>query len=273
MGVIGDPISHTLSPAMHNAACHELGLNTVYLPFHVLPKDLGHAIAGIRALDIAGINVTIPHKEGVIKYLDEISEESRIIGAVNTIVNKNGRLSGTTTDPEGIRRTLKSKKIYPTRQTITILGTGGTARTALFTFLLDGCKDVAIACRNLKKGTLLSKEALRRFKKNVPVFLLQGSDLKARFDETTLLVNCTSVGMFPATGKTPVDKSSLHAGMTVFDIVYNPIKTRLLKEAGEKGCTVVSGMDMLIYQGLTAFRLITEKTADEETFRKGFLNG
>jgi shikimate dehydrogenase len=269
-GVIGCPIAHTRSPAIHNHAARRLGLNFRYLAFLVEPGNLGRALEGVRALGLAGVNVTLPHKQAVMAYLDEVSEESRLIGAVNTVVNKGGRLFGTTTDPYGLRMALKRKKISPKNRRITILGTGGSARTALFSFLLDGCRDIAVAGRRPQKARAMGREAQRRFGREVPVMLLPGRELTRRLAETDLLVNCTSVGMSPLADKTPLHSSLLHKGMAVFDIVYNPVETRLLREAAKKGARVISGVDMLLYQGMAAFRLFTGRDASYSLFYEGF---
>jgi shikimate dehydrogenase len=269
-GVVGCPIAHTRSPAMHNYAYAKTGLDMIYLPFLVREKELGRAMAGVRALNMAGVNVTIPHKQAVIRHLDTVSKESKLIGAVNTVVNRDGRLFGTTTDPHGIMMALKRKKVSIAGKRITILGTGGSARTALFTFLLNGCRDIAIAGRRPARASAMSREAGKRFHRRVPLLKLETPAFARRMAGTDLLVNCTSAGMVPNAGKTPVKKNLLRRGMAVFDIVYQPEKTRLLKEAAEAGLKTVGGMDMLIFQGMAAFKLFTGKSVPYDVFRKGF---
>jgi len=269
-GVIGNPVAHTRSPAMHNHACEKTGLDMIYLPFLVREKELGPAMAGVRALNMAGVNVTIPHKQAVMRHLDAVSKESRLIGAVNTVVNRNGRLIGTTTDPYGIMMALKRKKVAIKGKRITVLGTGGSARTALFTFLLNGCRDIALAGRHPDKAAAMARDAEKRFRCKVPLLKLDAPAFERRTAVTDLLVNCTSVGMAPCADKTPIKKSLLRPGMIVFDIVYQPQKTRLLKEAAAAGLKTVRGADMLIFQGMAAFKLFTGRNVPYSVFRKGF---
>lgn len=272
-GVFGYPISHTRSPAMHNFAYSRLDLNIIYVPFLVNPRNLGAAIKGVRALGVAGVNVTLPHKQAVMKHLDTVSPESRLIGAVNTVVNRGGKLFGTTTDPYGIVMALKRKKIAIKNKRVTLLGTGGTARTALFTFLFNGCKDIVLAGRRPRRGLVMARDAGGHFKRKIPVLSLYGKAFDARMRETDLLVNCTSVGMSGASNEMPVRKEHLRPGLAVFDIVYNRKQaTRLVREAEKKGLATACGMDMLIYQGIAAFKLFTGKTVSYDLFRKGFLS-
>jgi shikimate dehydrogenase len=260
IGVLGWPVSHTRSPHMHNAALKALGLNMVYVPLAVEPGDLGRAVQGLRALGFAGANVTIPHKEAVMRHLDVVSPASRRIGAVNTIVNRGGRLYGTTTDPEGVWMTLKKAGIRPAGRRVTVLGTGGTARTVLFTLAARGFRDIALAGRRPHRARGMVAAVKKHFGLSVPIYHLSGPAFDKRAAATTLLVNCTSVGMAPATGKTPVGRKHLHNRMVVFDIVYNPLKTRLLIEAARAGARTLSGINMLVYQGMAAFKLWTGKT-------------
>lgn len=273
LAVLGDPIAHTRSPHMHNAAIKAMGLNMVYVPLHVTRESLKEAVAGLRALSFAGANVTLPHKEAVVPLLDEISRESRLIGAVNTIVNRNGLLFGTTTDPHGIRMALKKARVPFRRMKVTILGTGGSARTALFTMLLDGVRDVVVAGRHPVKAAAMIRRAKAHFKAPVTVMDLSTAAFDRRMEETDLLINCTSVGMWPHAKGMPVQKKHLRSRMIIFDIVYNPLRTRLLKEAGRAGAKTVPGMDMLVFQGMESFRLWTGKRPSYGVFHGSALAG
>lgn len=269
VAVLGYPVAHSRSPAMHNRALSALGLNWVYVPCRVAPADLGRAIRGLRALNFAGANVTIPHKERVMRFLDDVTPEARAIGAVNTVVNRKGRLWGTTTDPHGILMALKKGRVNLRRSRAVILGTGGSARTALFTLIAGGCRHAVAAGRRPARAKALALEARKRFGVPVEGVLLGSPDFAARISESTLLINATPVGLTPATGRTPIDRKLLHPNLLVFDMVYNPLDTRLLREAREKGARTVSGIEMLIHQGLKSFELWTGKKAPERLFRKG----
>jgi len=271
IALLGHPVSHTRSPQMQNPALQRAGMDAVYVPFSVKPENLKEAVKGLRALDFLGANVTLPHKEAVLPLLDELSAESKLIGAVNTIVNRNGRLVGTTTDSPGILLTLKKAGVNPRKRAITLLGTGGSARTALFTFLQQGCRDIALAGRSPEKGGSMVRRAMAHCKIKVPLLKLDSPDFAKRMRETDLLVNCTSVGMWPGIHETPVAKKHLHRRMVIFDIVYNPLKTRLIE--GEKiGARTVSGMDMLVFQGMESFRLWTGKQPAFGAFKRSALS-
>lgn len=272
LGVFGYPISHTRSPAMHNPALRRFGFNLVYVPFLVKPENLGQAVQGVRALDLAGINVTIPHKQAIVKHLDEISKESRLIGAANTVINRNGKLFGTTTDPYGIIMALKKGRILVRNKRVLILGTGGTARTALFTLLMEGCAEVVIAGRRPEKAEIMVQEAKKAFKKPVRLLKLHTEAFFEEIEKTNLLINTTSVGMDTSSREILVEKKRLHSRLAVFDIVYQKKgDTPLIRAAKSLGLKCAVGMDMLIYQGMASFKLWTGKNPGYELFRKGFL--
>ncbi|MFH0919219.1 MAG: shikimate dehydrogenase [Fibrobacterota bacterium] len=272
IGLFGWPVGHSRSPQMQNAGFQKLGLNIAYVPLAVEPGRLRDAVNGLRAMNFLGANVTLPHKERVMKHLDSVSTLSRRIGAVNTIVNRNGRLHGTTTDPEGFIKAV-SGSIRLTPQTrIMVLGAGGTARTLLFALLAHGCRDLALACRAPRKAARLLSDARKHFKARIPLLTLGAPAFAARMSGTTLLINCTPVGMSPRPNALPLSPALLHNKLTVFDTVYNPLKTRLLAETEKRGGRAVPGMDMLVYQGMASFEVWTGKKPDYATFRKGALN-
>jgi len=271
VAVIGDPIAHSRSPRMHNRAIDRLGLDMVYIPLRVPASRLSEAMDALRTLNFAGANITLPHKEAVIPFLDAVSEESRLIGAVNTIINREGKLFGTTTDTVGILGVLKKGKIDIKKACVTILGTGGSARTALFTLLLNGCRDIVVSGRHPKKAAKLVRDCEKQFGQKIPLLLIGSDPFIARMKETTLLINSTPAGMHPDTAGTPVDKEFLHRRMAVFDMVYNPLLTRLLREAKAKGAKTLSGIDMLIFQGMKSFELWTHRKPDYQAFKEGAL--
>ncbi|MBA7683364.1 Shikimate dehydrogenase (NADP(+)) [subsurface metagenome] len=229
-GVIGDPIEHTVSPLMHNAAFAKMGIDYWYIPFKVRKEDLGKAIEGMRALNIRGLNVTIPHKVAVIQFLDELDPLAEKIGAVNTIVNEDGALKGYNTDASGCLQALLERGIEPKRKNIVILGAGGASRAISFV-LAERDAHLVILNRQLELDWAeeLAQRISQTFKKEVKALKLDEENLAVVLEKMDILVNATSVGMSPHTDETPVPAQLLKAGLVVFDIVYNPIKRRLLR--------------------------------------------
>ena len=259
-GVIGDPIEHTLSPVIQNAAFGETGLDYVYLPFRVKKEELGKAIQGMRALNIRGLNVTIPHKVEVMRYLDKIDPLAKEIGAVNTIVNTEGTLKGYNTDASGFLMALEMAEFKVEKKKIVILGAGGAARAISF-ILTDKGAYLRIINRTLDAAREISDRMENTFRKQVEVLELTNNNLKTALKEADLLVNTTSVGMLPQPDDTLIPNGLLRPDMMVADIIYNPLKTRLLTEAASKGARVMGGMDMLVCQGAAAFELWTGQKA------------
>ena len=242
-GVIGNPVRHSLSPALHNAAFSATGLNAVYLAFET--GDIEECIKGIRALGIKGASITIPFKTAVMPFLDEIDPLARRIGAVNTIVNDGGRLKGYNTDAIGALRALK-KEIELPGMTCLIIGAGGAAKAIGF-MLKEQDVAVSIVNRSRKRGEALAVSLGCPF---VPLDEIRGA-------KGSILVQTTPVGMYPHIDQCPIPENILEQGMVVMDIVYLPPETRLLKSAKNRGCVTISGVDMLIHQGAEQFRLWT----------------
>ena len=257
-GLIGDPVEHSVSPVMHNAAFSNIGLDYVYLPFRVEKGQLAKAIDGVRALNIRGLNVTIPHKVAVIPLLDGLETLAERIGAVNTIVNDNGHLKGYNTDASGFVKALLERGIEPRGKKIVILGAGGASRAISFT-LAERDADLAILNRQLEIdwAVELASSISRFLGKEIKALELNEQNLSAVLEDADILVNATSVGMSPDSDETPVPAKLLKASLVVFDIVYNPIKTRLLTEAEVAGAATIDGLDMLVWQGALAFEMWT----------------
>jgi len=268
-GVIGDPIAHTMSPAIHNAAFSELGLNYVYLPFHVEPDSLEVAIKGMRALNIKGLNVTIPHKVSVIPFLDELDDLTQKIGAVNTIVNSNGKLKGYNTDATGFLQTLADNNIDIKGKRLVVLGAGGASR-AISMSLAEKGASITILNRLLELDWALelASHISNLFEIEVKALELTGNNLRNALAEADILVNTTSVGMHPYTASSPVDADLLRPDLVVFDAVYNPVKTRLLADAEAAGARTISGIDMLVWQGAHAFEKWTGQKAPVEVMKQ-----
>ncbi len=256
-GVIGQPVAHSLSPMMFNAAFAASGYNAHFSAFAV--DDLGAAIAGIRALGIAGASVTLPHKTEVIKYLDWVDEEALEIAAVNTIVNRQGRLCGYNTDVAGAMNALLSKTGLSGRRVL-ILGAGGAARALVYGAVKAGAQ-VAVANRTPERGQALASEFGARF--------LTRSEWADFSPE--ILVNTTSVGMTPEIDSMPLPETFLTPVMVVMDIVYNPLQTRLLKVAEKCGAQTIAGLEMFVGQGVLQFELWTGKKAPLEVMRQTVL--
>ena len=265
-GVIGDPIEHTMSPAIHNAAFTKMGLDYLYVPFQVKPAGLCQAIDGMRALNIRGLNVTIPYKVTVIPFLDELDPLAERIGAVNTVTNDDGVLKGYNTDASGFLQALLKRGIKPKGKNVVILGAGGASRAISF-ILAERGAHLFILNRQLKKAEELSSRLSTTFEKEVKALQLAAENLAQVLDGADILVNATSVGMSPDINETPLPSNLLKPGLIVVDIVYNPIKTRLLREAEEAGTETVSGVDMFVWQGALAFERWTGVKAPLELMR------
>ena len=266
-GLIGDPVEHSFSPPMMNAAFTSVKLDARYLSFQVKAEEISEAIAGIRALNLAGVNVTVPHKSAVIPYLDEVSPLAKKIGAVNTISNVKGHLKGTNTDISGFIRSMKKLNFSSKKKTIGILGSGGSAR-ALVAGLSDaGASKVIIYNRTAERAEKLVTE----FSQYFPQTKLEAVSLHT-IHETTLdlLINSTTVGMFSS--ELPVDLKECRKINILADIIYSPKKTSLLKQAEELGITSVNGIGMLLYQGCEAFTFWTGKKAPEEVMRNRLIS-
>lgn len=258
-----------MSPVMHNAAFKKLGIDYLYVPFRVSKEELGEAIAGIRALNIRGINVTIPHKVAVISLLDKLEPLAEKIGAVNTIVNDDGILTGYNTDASGFLQALLEKSIEPGGKNIVILGAGGASRAISFILAEKGAHLVILNRQlELDWAEELAHHISQSFKKEVKALALNKENLAMVLEKAEVLINATSVGMSPEIDETPVPAELLKPGLVVFDIVYNPVKTRLLREAEAAGAKTVGGLDMLVWQGALAFEKWTGQKAPFDLMKK-----
>lgn len=268
-GVIGDPIEHTMSPVMHNAAFKELGLDYLYVPLRVKREELGKAVESVRALNIRGLNVTLPHKVAIISFLDELDPLARKIGAVNTIVNDDGVLTGYNTDATGFLQALLEGGVEPKEKKVVILGAGGASRA--ISFILAE-RDAYLVILNRLLELDWAKELAQRVskvsKKGVKALELNEKNLEMVLEGADILINATSVGMSPDVDETPVPAKLLKPGLIVFDIVYNPIQTRLLKEARAAGAQTIGGLDMLAWQGAIAFEKWTGRKAPLELMKR-----
>ncbi len=254
-GVIGNPVEHSLSPAMHNAAFQALGLNYVYLAFRV--EDVESALTGIRALGIRGVSVTIPHKITVMRGLDEIDEVASHIGAVNTIVNEGGRLVGKNTDGQGALLALERVEQVNDRRLV-ILGVGGTARAIAFTLVTKRKPaHVVLVGHKPQKTADLADELRKCSSCPITVSNFDPRHLAEEIAHARILINTTPVGMHPNVGESPVPPDLLTERHVVFDVIYNPMETLLLHQARAKGARTLNGVPMFVRQGAEQFRLWT----------------
>jgi len=252
--LLGDPVEHTMSPAMHNAAFAALGLDYIYIPFRVGAGELAAAVAGLKALNVRGFNVTIPHKVAVMPLLDRLDPMAEKIGAVNTVVNDEGVLTGCNTDAAGFLRALREQGIEPAGRNVVILGAGGASRAVSYILAENGAR-LTIVNREVELDW--AKELARRlyadFHREVNVLGLASGELPAALREADILVNATSVGMNPLSEASPVLAALLTPRLVVYDVVYSPVMTRLLRDAESIGARTISGIDMLVWQGALAF--------------------
>lgn len=257
-GIFGYPVIHTMSPYMHNEVFEQMNLPYFYTAFEVLPQNLAKSIESIRVLGLKGVNITIPHKEAVLQYLDEIIPSARFIGAVNTIKNEDGKLIGYNTDGLGFITAIREDlSIDPAEKSFLLLGAGGAARAIAIQLALEKCRKIYIANRTLSKAENIAYI----IKKNVPLceanpVLFNPAEISRIIKDVDILVNTTSVGMKKDDSKL-LDSEFLSSLYAVIDIIYNPPETLLLKEASRKGLKTANGLGMLTFQGALAFEIWT----------------
>lgn len=267
LGIIGDPVKHSVSPAMQNAALKELGLDYVYVPFKVPRNSLSKALHGIKSLGLEGANVTIPHKSSVIEYLDELEPTANKIGAVNTIKREEEQLKGFNTDGPGALRALKEKVDGIEDKKVLLLGAGGAARAIAFT-LAEIVNDLTISNRTASKAKKLASEIKEKTGMKIDHIPLKERDLGKSMKKSEILINSTSVGMHPNKEETLVTSEIMHSGLTVMDIVYNPMKTRLLREAEKIGTNTINGLGMLVQQGAASLEIWTNEKPPIQVMKK-----
>jgi shikimate dehydrogenase len=266
LGIIGYPLGHSISPIFQQAALDHYGLDARYEVWETEPSKLPALIRRLRSPDVLGANVTVPHKEEVLKLLDEVSRWGREVGAVNTIVNRERRLIGHNTDSYGFLRALREDASFdPRGKDVLILGAGGAAKAVALGLAREGVARIAIANRTPKRAEELAA-ALRRYKVGVEVLPLDGPDLARAAGRSHLIVHCTTLGMrhSPTEGQTPLKADAIPRGALVYDLVYNPLETPLLLEARKAGARTVGGLPMLVYQGVASFELWTGRKAPVE---------
>jgi len=289
VGIIGNPIGHSFSPAMFNAAFKSMNMNYVYVPFKVEKENLKYAISGAKALGIKGLNVTIPHKQKVINELDKFDIMANLIGAVNTIDFKNGKSKGYNTDCIGAIRAIKEVCNLKDKNVV-IVGAGGAARAISFQLAIEGVNNINMINRSPKKAkslvydikTLLSADFTDNSKldditidfSHIDLNFEYGSldELPKSIANADILIDTTPIGMHPNGNDEPIAKhDEMHSNLIVNDIVYNPLETSLLKEAKKANATIIYGTKMLLYQGAENFKIWTGKEAPLDVMEKSIL--
>ncbi|NLT94481.1 MAG: shikimate dehydrogenase [Clostridia bacterium] len=255
IAIVGNPLGHTLSPLMHNYFFRSLGLNNIYIPLTVEEKELSGAIKGLWSLGFKGANITIPFKEKAMEYLAEVSEEARLIGAVNTLVWTPHGFRGENTDGRGFLKFLQEEKRWlPRHKKALILGAGGSARAISTILALKGIDKITIANRTLVKAQIIADKIVSHIGTPVEIINWEEKKLKKMVNDADIIINTTPLGMKPFIDACPpINTEWLGKGQLVVDIIYNPLMTRFLAEAFSKGCDTANGLGMLIYQGALAF--------------------
>jgi len=269
-GIIGDPVMHSMSPVMQNAAFEAANLDCVYVAFPVSRESVGQCADSMRTLQIHGLNVTVPHKVAVMETLDEIDTLARHIGAVNTIVNRNGSIVGYNTDGPGFMRALTDAGLDVYGKTVVMLGAGGAARAVAYS-LAEAGAHLTILNRSVERAEALAMEVSSTRSEHVGYAPLEHACLRERVSTAHVLVNTTSVGMSPDVTSTPCPAELLRKDLFVCDIVYHPLQTRLLMEAESVGAPTIGGAEMLIQQGAQAFELWTGVPAPVEVMRRAVM--
>jgi shikimate dehydrogenase len=270
LGVIGDPIQHSLSPVMHNAAIAALGIDYVYVPLPVAPTDLATAIAGFAAIDLRGFSITIPHKQAIIPLLDQVSEVAQAIGAVNTVWRTEQGWSGTNTDVIGFLAPLKTYDRDWSQTTAVILGNGGAARAVVAGCAQLGCGAVKVVGRDRQKLATF-QQSWSNSPIPVELSIHTWEELPHLLPDAGLLVNSTPIGMHPHDEASPLEDAiatKIAAGAIAYDLIYTPSPTRFLRQAQQQRAIAIDGLEMLVQQGAAALEIWLEQTAPVEVMRQ-----
>lgn len=269
-GIFGHPVKHSLSPNMHNSAFESLGLDSVYVAFDIEPEDIGDATRAIRTMGIKGINITIPHKQTIIPFLDEVSPDAKLTGAVNTVKNKGGKLTGFNTDVGGFLRAIKEDLGFsPEGKTLFLVGAGGAARAVMSACCMNGISAVYITDILGDKAEILARDFKGNFKdiKIGPLSIDDKGLLAEKLGAVDILVNASPAGM-GGEGKPDIPVPSLNKNAVVYDLVYKPPDTNLLVEVRELGHRASGGLSMLLYQGAESFEIWIGETAPVDVMKK-----
>lgn len=269
VGVLGYPVAENPTGVMQEAAFREVGLNWRYLNIEVPPDGLADAMTGVRAFGMQGVNLTIPHKVAVLQYLDEVSSDAQVIGAVNTVRREGDRLIGENTDGKGFLRGVRvDAGMDPSGKRVVMIGAGGAARAIATELLLAGVSDLLVVNRSVERG----EGMVQHLKDHIERAPIRFEPLQGTYrvpDDVDLFINATSIGLYPDVEAMPdVDLSAARRDMLVADVVFNPPITRLLDDATRRGMPVLDGLSMLVYQGMIGFTMWTGQEAPEAVMKK-----
>lgn len=273
LGLIGNPVEHTVSPQLHNTLASATNIDVAYVPFHVEKEKLEAAVKGLMAVNVLGFNVTVPYKKDIIKYLDECSKEALLMGSVNTVKNIDGRFYGYNTDAEGFSKSFKHETGTGFKgKQVFIIGAGGAARAISVKIAKEGAGKIYIANRTPSKALEIADMVNENVSSVAEHLDISDARTSKVFSSSGIIINTTTVGMYPNMDVSPIEASFVFSKeQIVYDVIYNPKKTRLLTIAEEKGCTVVNGIGMLFYQGVSAFEIWTGIKL-QEPFLSDFYN-
>jgi shikimate dehydrogenase len=251
--IIGHPIAHSMSPLMHNIILQDLNLDYLYVAFDIEPSRLEDAIRAMKALKIKGMNITLPYKEKAIPYLDKIDPLAEKIGAVNTVKLKDNLLIGKNTDAEGAILALQDSGVDFNGRNVVLLGSGGAAKAVSYA-IINNINNLTILNRTEKNAIKLKDRLIKSSNASIEAKKLNERNLMIEIKKADILINATPIGMYPYQNESPVPEKLIHEELTIFDLIYNPLETQIIKDAKKKGCKTLNGLDMLIYQGSLALK-------------------
>lgn len=269
LGLVGNPVEHSISPELHNSLSTLLGLDLVYVPLKVEKKDLDTVVKALKSLDFVGFNVTIPYKRDIMKYIDDNTKEAILMGAVNTVKKIDGRLYGYNTDAEGFLRAFKEEAGVGFKgKKVVLIGAGGVARSIAVKLATEGVEKISLVNRTTEKSIELAEVVNENIEEVVQVYNFEDKTFRMAFEESDIIINTTSVGMLPNVEETPIKNSKyFNKNQIVYDVVYNPSKTRFISDAEKMGAKTINGLGMLFYQGINAYEIWTGVKFSEESLK------
>ncbi|MDP4094589.1 MAG: shikimate dehydrogenase [Bacillota bacterium] len=272
--LIGNPVEHSISPILHNTISRFMDIDLAYVTFKVEKNDLETAVKGLKALNIQGFNITVPYKKEIIKYLDENSKNALLMGAVNTVKYMDGRFYGYNTDADGFLRSFREETGESLMgRKIAIIGAGGAARAIAAKAAMEDAKEICIINRTLSKAQEIAEVVNNNIKKTVSCFCTEDANSLDVLDESEIIINATSIGMYPETEFSPVGSfKGFKKEQIVYDVIYNPGKTKFLADAEKAGCTIINGLGMLFYQAVYAYEIWTGIKLPEDILKNMYIS-
>ncbi|HPC99853.1 MAG TPA: shikimate dehydrogenase [Acetivibrio sp.] len=266
LGLMGNPVEHSISPQLHNTLSSILGHDIVYVPLKVEKQDIGTVVNALKRLEFIGFNVTVPYKREIMKYIDENTKDAILMGAVNTVKNIDGRLFGYNTDAEGFARSFREEAgVGLGGKKVVLIGAGGVARSIAVKLAKEGAEKISLVNRTTLKAVELADVVNENIREVVQVYNFNDKTFMMAFEESDIIINTTSAGMYPEVGNTPIKaKKCFNKNQIVYDVIYNPVKTKFLMDAEKAGAKVINGLGMLFYQGISAYEIWTGVKFSEE---------